>query len=272
MPHVDLTINMMTLFSFILVLGIVVDDAIVVAERVHAKQDELGDGLKGAIVGTQEVAVPVIFGVLTTMVAFAPFMFVPGMMGNFTRAIPLIVIPVLFFSVVESKLVLPSHLSNRKVKTVGGSRNVLVRAWDGFFDGFANGLSWCIRRVYRPLLSFALDWRYLTLAAGLSTLMLTGGLIYGGIVQTVFFPTMDADNVVTKLTMPQETPASVTATAIESIESTVLELAADLEEEFGRPIHKHILSSVGEQPSANSGPGATGLVPSRAFSERSIWN
>ncbi len=265
MPHVDLTINMMTLFSFILVLGIVVDDAIVVAERVHAKQDELGDGLKGAIVGTQEVAVPVIFGVLTTMVAFAPFMFVPGMMGNFTRAIPLIVIPVLFFSVVESKLVLPSHLSYRKVKTVGGSRNAVVRAWDGFFDGFANGLSWCIRSVYRPLLSFALEWRYLTLAAGLSTLMLTGGLIYGGIVQTVFFPTMDADNVVTKLTMPQETPASVTATAIESIESTVLELAADLEEEFGRPIHKHILSSVGEQPSANSGPGATGLVPSRAF-------
>ena len=131
MPHVDLTINMMTLFSFILVLGIVVDDAIVVAERVHAKQDELGDGLKGAIVGTQEVAVPVIFGVLTTMVAFAPFMFVPGMMGNFTRAIPLIVIPVLFFSVVESKTCVaePSLVSEGKNRRRQPKRGGACLGW-----------------------------------------------------------------------------------------------------------------------------------------------
>jgi multidrug efflux pump subunit AcrB len=265
MPQVDLTINMMTLFSFILVLGIVVDDAIVVAERIHSRQDQLGDGLKGAILGTQEVAVPVIFGVLTTMVAFVPFMFVPGMMGNFTRAIPLIVIPVLFFSVIESQLVLPSHLSHHKVRKSNGKRNIVVRMWNGFFDGFAHGLDLFVGRVYKPILTFFLEWRYLAAAMALSTILLTVGLYYSGAVQFVFFPEMDSDNVIAKLTMPQETPANVTAVAVEGIERAVLALGADLEAEFSMPIYKHVLSSVGEQPSASSGPANPGLAASRPY-------
>ena len=263
MPQADVTINMMTLFSFILVLGIVVDDAIVVAERIHYWQDESGEGLKGAILGTQEVSVPVIFGVMTTMVAFAPFMFVSGMMGNFTRAIPLIVIPVLFFSVVESQLVLPSHLAHHQAKT--GQRGIVVRAWDGFFNGFARGFEWLIDRIYSPILSFFLEWRYLTAAFALSTALLTVGLIGGGIVQTIFFPRMDSDNVIAKLTMPQETPAAVTGASIEYIERTALELGEELESEFGMPIYRHVISSVGEQPSANSGPANPGLALSSAY-------
>jgi len=265
MPQVDLTINMMTLFSFILVLGIVVDDAIVVAERIHFRQHQLGDAMKGAILGTQEIAVPVIFGVMTTMVAFAPFMFVPGMMGNFTRAIPLIVIPTLFFSVIESQFILPSHLAHNKIRQETGQRNIVVRLWDGLFDGFAGGLDLFITHVYRPVLAFFLEWRYLAVAMALSTILLTVGLYYSGIVQFVFFPEMDSDNVIVKLTMPQETPANVTAVAVESIERAALELGADLETEYGKAIYKHVLSSVGEQPSANSGPGSPGLAPSRAY-------
>ena len=265
MPQVDLTINMMTLFSFILVLGIVVDDAIVVAERIHFRQHQLGDGMKGAILGTQDVAVPVIFGVLTTMVAFAPFMFVPGMMGNFTRAIPLIVIPVLFFSVIESQFVLPSHLTHIMETKKKGKRNIVVRLWDGLFDGFANGLDLFISNVYRPILAFFLEWRYLAAAMALSTILLTVGLYYSGAVGFVFFPNMDSDNVIVKLTMPQETPANVTAVAVEGIERTALELAAELEAEFDEAIFKHVLSSVGEQPSANSGPASPGLAPSRSY-------
>jgi multidrug efflux pump subunit AcrB len=265
MPHFDITINMMTLFSFILVLGIVVDDAIVVAERVHYRQDQLGDPLKGSILGTQEVSVPVIFGVLTTMVAFAPFMFVPGMMGNFTRAIPLIVIPVLFFSVIESQLVLPSHLAHNKVRKPGEKKNVVVRMWDGFFNGFARGLELFILKVYKPILSFFLEWRYLAVALALSSILLTVGLYYGGVIQFVFFPTMDSDNVIVKLTMPQETPANVTGVAVEDIERMALELGAQLESEFGREIYSHVLSSVGAQPTANSGPASPGLAPSQAY-------
>ena len=265
MPQLDLTINMMTLFSFILVLGIVVDDAIVVAERIHYQQAQLGDPLKGSILGTQEVTVPVIFGVLTTMVAFSPFMFVPGMMGNFTRAFPLIVIPVLFFSVLESQLVLPSHLSQRRIRKPNEKKNLVVRIWDSFFNGFARGLELVITRIYKPVLAFFLEWRYLAAALALSLILLTVGLSYGGLVQFVFFPSIDSDNVIVKLTMPQETPATVTATAVESIERAALELGVELEAEYGRPIYTHVLSSVGGQPSANSGPAGSIFAQSQAY-------
>ncbi len=264
MPYTGITINMMTLFAFILVLGIVVDDAIIVAERIHFRQDAGDRGLKGAILGTQEVALPVIFGVLTTMVAFSPFMMVPGLIGNFTRAIPLIVIPVLAFSVIESQFVLPYHLSHLKEPRIR-KKTLLIRAWDGFFTGFGRAVDWFIQSVYRPVLEFALGWRYLTAALGISSLFLAAGLIQGGVVEFVFFPQMDSDNVVVKLTMPQETPSEVTASAVESIESTVLELGADLAGQHGYPLFTHVLSSVGEQPSSNAGPGNPGIAPSRSY-------
>ena len=265
MPYTDITINMMTLFAFILVLGIVVDDAIIVAERIHYRQAECREGLKGAIVGTQEVAIPVIFGVLTTMVAFSPFMMVPGLIGNFTRAIPLIVIPVLAFSVIESQLVLPYHLSHLRGRPKAEKKNLVMRAWDGFFVGFEHLVDWVIRRAYKPALGFALGWRYLTAAVGIASLLLTVGLIQGGVVEFVFFPQMDSDNVIVKLTMPQETPSEITASAVESIERRALELGTDLEEQHGFPLFTHVLSSVGEQPSSNSGPGNPGIAPGRSY-------
>ena len=266
MTLTGMTINMMTLFSFILVLGIVVDDAIVVAERIHYRQDEHGEGLKGAILGTQEVAMPVIFGVLTTVAAFTPFMLVPGMMGNFTRAIPLIVIPVLLFSVVESQLILPYHLSHNVPKPLARrQKTLLVRAWNGFFDGFTHLLDGFVRVIYTPVLRFAVDWRYLTASVAVATLVLTLGLIYGGRIDYVFMPNMDSDNVIVALTMPEETPAEVTARAIENIERASLELGADLEAEFGYPLFRHVLSSVGTRPSEARGPMAGGIAPAQAY-------
>ena len=265
MPVLNLTINMMTLFSFILVLGIVVDDAIVVAERIHYRQVQLGEGLKGSILGTQEVATPVTFGVLTTATAFAPFMFVPGLMGNFTRAIPLVVIPVLMFSLIESQLVLPYHLSHHREKPKDRKRNAMIRAWEGFFEGFSHLLDLLAGQVYKPVLRLALEWRYLTLAVAVGSLLLTVGLVQGGIVEYVFFPEMDSDNVVVTLTMPQETPSEVTAQAIESIERVTLQLGRDLEEQYGEVLFRHVLSSVGEHPSANQGPGAISTSASRSY-------
>ena len=262
MPVTGMTINMMTLFSFILVLGIVVDDAIIVAERIHFRQDQLGSGLKGAIAGTQEVTVPVIFGVLTTMAAFAPFMMVSGMMGNFTRAIPMIVIPVLLFSVVESQLVLPYHLAHQTAKRKGRKGNLVSRCWDGFFDGFSKMVEWFVHSVYTPILRTAIEWRYATASIAVASLLLTVGLVFGGVVEYVFFPEMDSDNVIISLTMPEETSAETTARAVEGIERSALQLGEDLEAEYGYPIYRHVLSSVGEQPSANQGPAATNVSPS----------
>jgi multidrug efflux pump subunit AcrB len=255
----------MTLFAFILVLGIVVDDAIVVAERIHAKHEEGHPGLEGAILGAQEVTVPVVFGVLTTMAAFTPFMMVPGMMGNFTRAIPLIVIPVLAFSVIESQLVLPYHLSHEDRKSSRRRPNALSRFANALFAGVNDGLDWFVGRVYEPVLGVALQWRYLTAAVAIAFLMVTGGLILGGVVEWVFFPDMDSDNVVVTLTMPEETPAEITGRAVEGIERAALELDRDLEERFGYRLFRHVLTSVGEQPSANAGPASSGVAPSRAY-------
>lgn len=248
MPTLDVSVNMISLFSFILVLGIVVDDAIVVSESVYLRQQQEEDGLEASVSGAQEVATPVIFGVLTTVAAFAPMLFVPGVNGKIWRVIPCIVIPTLMFSLMESQLILPAHLSHHKNKPASGRPNLLSRVWNGFFNFFADGLDWFVHRVYKPTLELGLSWRYVTIALALSTLLLTVGMVGGGLVKFVFFPQVESDNVVVDLTLPQQTPADVTEDAIRKLEQAALELSAQLEKEQGGPVFQHMLTSVGEQP------------------------
>jgi len=257
MPVFDVSINMMSLFSFILVLGIVVDDAIVVGENIATTQERDQEGLNAAIKGTQEVMVPVIFGVLTTMAAFAPMLFVSGIMGKIMRVFPLIIIPTLFFSLVESKLVLPAHLAHYKKKKKRDKPNILSRLWNGFFDFFSDGLEWLIQRVYRPSLEIALEWRYLTMSLALVSVLLTLGLVGGGMIKFVLFPEVESDNTVAFLTMPQEAPAEVTASGVAKIERAAIELREELIAERGTDEFTHILASVGEHPFriVQSGPG-----------------
>lgn len=246
MPALDVSVNMISLFSFILVLGIVVDDAIVVSESIFLRQQEGENGVEASVSGTQEVAVPVIFGVLTTVAAFVPMLFVPGVNGKIWRVIPCIIIPTLLFSLMESQLILPAHLSHHKNKPA--RRNIIARIWNGFFNFVAEGLEWFIHRVYKPTLELALRWRYATIAIGISTLLLTVGLVGGGFVKFVFFPQVESDNVVVNLTLPQQTPAEVTADAVRKLEQAAMELSTQLEKEEGGPVFQHMLTSVGEQP------------------------
>src|SRR5690606_12256394 len=120
----------------------------------------------------------------------------PGVMGNFVRVIPLIVIPVLLFSLIESQLVLPSHISHYHSPRPRDRMGWLARGWDSFFSGLGRGLDWVVNRLYRPTLERALRWRYLTLACGLAAMLLAVGLIGGGAVEVVFFPEIESDNVV----------------------------------------------------------------------------
>ena len=239
---------MMSLFSFILVLGIVVDDAIVVGENIHTTQTRTGKRTSAAIRGTYQVLVPVAFGVLTTMAAFSPMLFVPGLMGKIVRVFPLIILPTLFFSLVESNLVLPCHLSHYKKPKEDKRHGAISRAWNGFFDAFSDGLSWLIRRVYRPFLGVALEWRYLTLAVALFCLLFTVGLIGAGHVRWVLFPTVESDNVVTFLTMPRESAVETTAKGVDLIGRSAIELRKELAAEQGSDQVRHIVSSVGEHP------------------------
>ena len=152
LPALDVTINMMSLFAFIVVLGIVVDDAIVVGVNVYAHHERHGNGVRAAIEGTREVAVPVIFAVLTTVTAFTPMLLVEGIFGKVMAVIPLVVIPCLFFSLIESHLVLPTHLAHT-AHALGNRRPGVVGS---FLNRVGDGLRWFIDHVYRPSLNFRL--------------------------------------------------------------------------------------------------------------------
>jgi multidrug efflux pump subunit AcrB len=227
----------------------VVDDAIVVGESVYELQAKEREGLNATIKGAQHVAVPVIFGVLTTVVAFAPMLFVPGYMGKIWLVIPGVIIPTLLFSLMESQLILPSHLAHYHERKTG-RRPLPVRLYNGFFDLFANGLNWFVYTLYRPALHFALTWRYLTVSLALATLLVTVGMVGGGFVKFVYFPQVESDNVVADLTMPQETPSDVTAGVVRELEASAMAILDEIEKEQGEKIYRHVLASVGEQPFA----------------------
>ena len=262
MPGLDVSINLLSLFAFILALGIVVDDAIVVGESVFTEQERRGRGARASVLGTQRVALPVVFGVLTTVAAFAPMLMVPGQMGKFMRVIPLIVIPILLFSLIESLFVLPSHLSIQSGP--GRPPHGLFGYWQRLQQRITTALDGWIDRAYRPSLELALRWRMLTLAVGVAILILTIGLIGGGLIRFAFFPPVEADNVAAMLTMPQGTPVETTAAAVRHLEETAMEIERELERENGS-VFRHVLTSVGSQPYRTQQTQGMGDV-GRAFS------
>ncbi len=250
MPHFDVSVNMISLFAFLVVLGIVVDDAIVVGENVFEHRRTAKTPLQAAVRGTAQVAAPVVASVLTTVAAFVPMFNVPGSDQQVWRVIPLIVIPVLLFSLFESQYLLPSHLARLKLDG-DGPRNAVTRAWARVQGVFSGGLQLVIDRVYQPLAEIAFRWRYLTLAAAAGALVLTMALIATGHPRFVFFPSVEGDNVVVSLTMPQGTPVETTGRILGRIERAAREAAAELEREHGsEPVVEHMLASVGSQPYA----------------------
>ncbi len=268
MPSLDVTINLMSLFAFIVVLGIVVDDAIIVGENIFNHMERGKRGLKAATEGAIEVATPVIFGVLTTIAAFSPLLFVSGVMGKFMRVIPIIVIATLAFSLVESLLILPSHLSRSRHKP---DRNGISRYWKRLQPAFSRWLDQFINRAYKPLLRLALKYRYATLAWSIAMLMLTAGLLGAGWIKFVFFPKVEADFVTAALTMPPGVSVDATEEAMRSLEASALRLRDTFEDEndgkHPNPI-RYVFTSIGEQPyKANSGPMGGGALAASNLGE-----
>ena len=256
MPGLDVSINLMSLFAFILVLGIVVDDAIVVGENVFTHQQRHGQGLTGSIEGAQEIAVPVVFAVLTTVAAFLPLIFVPGMMGKFMRVIPLIVIPCLLFSLLESLMILPAHLSHMGWNDPGKRPG----PWGRLQGMVARGLRSFIEHAYRPALEFALRRRYLTLAIGLATLIITGGMAGGGLLRFQFFPSVEADFMSAAVTMPQGTPVEVTSNIVRRLEMSAAQVRREMEDRTGLDLFQHAYAAVGDQPMATQATGPFGFA------------
>tara|TARA_Y100001934_G_scaffold72803_1_gene90497 strand:- start:376 stop:3609 length:3234 start_codon:yes stop_codon:yes gene_type:complete len=256
MPAMGTTFNIFSLFGFILVIGIVVDDAIVTGENIFKHLEKNDDATAAAIEGTHEVATPVIFGVLTTMVAFIPLMMIEGNRGRIFAQIPIVVIPVLLFSLVESKLILPAHLKHLATgKKDRATLNPLMK----FQRFFADGLEWFVRNVYGPLLGVATRHRYVTISIFLGGAILIGGLIGGSHVRFVYFPRIASETATARLAMPLGTHEDITATHVERIAAAAFNLREKYRDPAsGKNIIQDIMSVSGGSGITRSRPGGGG--------------
>lgn len=224
MPWVSITINITSLFGFLIALGLVVDDAIVTGENIYAKVKEGMDSVEAAIKGTEEVAVPVTFGALTTILAFIPLYFFEGGWGQFARQIPPIVGTVLLFSLVESKLVLPSHLTSLGKRKLSGKRNLLRRTQ----DAIAQKLESFIKKIYQPTLDFALNNRVSVIAAFLAAGMALAGYCMSGRLGFVSIPEVDRPSLEARFRMTNDGSEETNRKII----NQVLEPVEQLKKEF----------------------------------------
>ncbi|HAK60882.1 MAG TPA: AcrB/AcrD/AcrF family protein, partial [Nitrospiraceae bacterium] len=239
MPSLDVSVNMMSLFAFILALGIVVDDAIVVGENIYEHRQRGKPYEKAAVDGALEVAIPVVFAILTTVAAFSPLLFVSGMMGKFIKVIPLIVITVLAVSLAESLFVLPSHLARGKPLEAPGG---FIGAIDRVRRGFGERLNRFVGGPYRRLLDSALRNRYTTLAVGIALMLLTAGAFMGGIIKFTFMPKVDGDVIIASIQMPRGTAVDETG----KIQQHLVDKAKEVVREYDatRPGKETILRNI----------------------------
>lgn len=224
MPLFGVSINLMSLFAFILVLGIVVDDAIVTGENVYSHLQRGDAPLDAAINGTREVAVPVTFGILTTAAAFLPLAFQTGR-ASWYAAITFVVVPVLLFSLIESKFILPAHLKHVRPLSNKPSR------FSKFQQKVARSLEVLIEKLYQPALAHAMRWRYATLALMIAVFIMVLGTLFSGHTKFVFFPRIQSEVATANLIMPAGTAFASTDTYVKSM----TQHAQDLREEFRDP-------------------------------------
>ncbi len=222
MPMIDVSLNMISLFAFIVTLGMVVDDAIVIGEAVYKhRQDGLG-WLPAAIAGVREVAGPVVFAILTTCIAFAPMLFVPGISGKFFRVIPAVVIIVLLVSLFESILVLPAHLAHPSPR-LGRLLAFIDRPQQRFSRAFER----FIANYYVPALRWASRHRYLVLAACVGLFIGVTGLTAGGRLAFTFLPKIESDVVAAEITMPFGTSVEETRRVRERVERALEDVVSE---------------------------------------------
>ena len=242
LPRFDVSINMISLFGFIMVLGIVVDDAIIVGENIFRKYEEGMDPESGSIDGTVEVGRPVVFAVLTTVAAFWPLLSGTGNMGKIMRNIPIVVILVLLGSLVESLVILPAHLNrSRERKTRHSSKAKKEKLVSRFLKRF-------IRGPYTRAVTFCIRWRYATVAVGIAVLLLSVGVWKGGWIRFTFFPKVEGDTLTCSVTMPAGTSVSRTEKVVKRLEEAARETIREVEKEQpdgGEPLLEYMISLVG---------------------------
>ena len=244
MPTTGISINMITLFAFILVLGIVVDDAIVVGENVYRRIRNGEDPRDASWKGTHEVGVVVIFGVLTTAVAFTPMLGISGVSGKIWRNIPWIVIPTLLFSLIQSKLILPAHLALLRPSNNEGSRNPILKVQ----RKVAQGMETFVDKFYRPILKLALGVRYVVITIFIALFFIAIGLVKGERIKWEFFPEVEAEIISAKVKMVEGVAFDTTSDAVTRIEEAAIKLNEKYSNGSAKPLIINMLATVGSQP------------------------
>ncbi|MGH1397650.1 MAG: efflux RND transporter permease subunit [Alphaproteobacteria bacterium] len=243
------SMNMITLFALIVVLGIVVDDAIVTGESIFEAQKKRPGDPNATLKGVKAVIAPVTVGVTTTMAAFAPLIFSTGTMGQIIGVIPVVVIPILFISLMEAYFILPAHLSN----PTRWNRGIVAT----IRNGVAKGLEWFIDNIVLPLARFSMQWRYASVAFFLCFAFLTIGLFKSGEMRFIFFPQVESDEIAIDITMPTGTPFNVTQDMMNNIEAEAIKIREQLKQNSGTDAFESTALTIGAS-SREAGPGSAG--------------
>lgn len=254
----DYSLNDLTTFAFIIVLGIVVDDAIVMGENIFTHKKRHGGGVETTLRGAQEVATPATFGVLTTVAAFYPLTMISGDFGGPFRMIAVVTIICLLFSLVESKLLLPAHLAHLKCRrgrqqNANRSGGMMMACRAGFQERIESALQYFINTCYKPLVQSAVCHRYQALGVFAAMLILAGGLVTSGAVRTVFFADWESDIIYADITMHPNTPAFKTHQVAQNLEAALNAANTEIKNKYNMNrdpvVYRYISSDNDEQAS-----------------------
>ncbi len=259
------TLNMLSMFAFLMALGIVVDDAIVVGENIYSRRSEGMGYVEAAIEGTAEVLPSVFSSVATTVIAFIPFFFVSGVMGKFIAVMPVAIIAMLVISLIEASTALPSHLAHgdsKKAKTLPGkilgwlSRpfKPLGRLLDAISHRGGSGLDWVGEKLYFPVLKFVLKYPLLAVAVGIAMLLITFGMVRSGRIPFNAFPKTDSNQILAQIVYPDGTPVQVADAATKRIEQAIRTVSERVFEEQAKTASAEVLAAVSSDPLEPKGP------------------
>lgn len=224
LPFFDVSVNMVSLFAFIVSLGIVVDDTIIIGENIYRLRQLGYDRLEAALIGAREMAAPVTFAVLTNIVTFMPLYFIPGVMGKIFRAIPVVVGTVFFISLIEALFVLPAHLGHQR--PLQGRLGLLLEKMQA---RISNGITKIIKKSFTPVIIIALRYRYISTAIAMTILVLTGAYIKSGHMGMTMFPKVESDRSYVSF----ELPVGASAEKVESTLTTLLHSAKKIADDYG---------------------------------------
>ncbi|SCA58352.1 hypothetical protein AB751O23_AA_00210 [Chlamydiales bacterium SCGC AB-751-O23] len=248
LPFTGASINMISLFAFIITLGIVVDDAVVVGEAIYQKREEGYNRIEAAILGIKEMCMPIVFAVLTNIVAFLPLFFVPGITGKFFLQIPAVVVSVFIVSLIESLFILPAHLAHGKKKEKGPLSFSLREKTNKVLQKF-------IQNTYLPVLKFCIRYKYFTFASGLASLVITFFFVLFGLISFTYLPKIDADIIAVKTTLPVGIPIEKTKELARKLQDS-LEIVLNNQEP--KDIIKGVYTQIGK-PIPGGGHGPSGF-------------